>query len=123
MTPAALGFVLTAVVMNTVAQLLLKAGTNALGVISFGPGQWAATLCRMAVQPHFVGGAAIYMVSMVVWIAGLSRAPVSVVFPLLSFGYVLNAIAARWLFGEVLSVAGWAGIGFIVVGTVLLARS
>ena len=122
MTPAAFGFLFAAVVMNTVAQLLLKAGTNALGVITFGPGQWVQTLGRMAVQPHFVVGAAIYMVSLVVWIAGLSRVPVSIAFPMLSVGYVLNAVAARWLFGEVLSLYGWLGIGCIVLGVFLLAR-
>jgi multidrug transporter EmrE-like cation transporter len=44
-------------------------------------------------------------------------------YPLLSIGYVLNAIAAHYLFGEAVSAARWLGIGFIVVGVWLVARS
>ena len=56
------------------------------------------------------------------WILGLSRVPVSVAYPLLSLGYVVNAIAAYYLFGEVLSATRWVGVGFIVVGVWLVAR-
>lgn len=122
MTPVAFAYLFTAVLLNTVAQLMLKAGTNALGVLSLARGEWAGTLTRIATQPHFLAGIAIYVVSLVVWIVGLSRVPVSIAFPLLSLGYVLNAFAAWWLFGEVLSASRWLGIGFIVLGVWLVAR-
>ena len=38
--------------------------------------------------------------AIVVWILGLSRVPVSVAYPMLSVGYIVNAILAWWLFGE-----------------------
>lgn len=123
MTLAAFAFLFTAVVLNTGAQLLLKAGTNALGVITLTRDGWVETLCRMATEPHFVAGVAIYMVSLLVWILGLSRVPVSIAFPLLSLGYVLNAIAAHYLFGEAVTLTRWLGIGFIVLGVWLVARS
>ncbi|GIK85608.1 MAG: hypothetical protein BroJett026_10890 [Betaproteobacteria bacterium] len=123
MTPVAFAYLFAAVVMNTAAQLLLKAGTNALGVLSLARGEWPQTLARIATQPHFIGGVAIYVVSLVVWIVGLSRVPVSIAFPLLSLGYVLNAFAAHWLFGESLSASRWLGIGFIVLGVWLVARA
>jgi multidrug transporter EmrE-like cation transporter len=44
-------------------------------------------------------------------------------YPLLSIGYVLNAIAAHYLFGEAVSASRWLGIGCIVVGVWLVARS
>jgi multidrug transporter EmrE-like cation transporter len=120
---AAFAFLFAAVLMNTAAQLLLKAGTNVLGVITLTRGDWTATLWRMATQPHFVAGVVIYMVSLVVWIIGLSRVPVSVAFPMLSLGYVLNAIAAHYLFGEAVTLSRWLGIGCIVLGVWLVARS
>ena len=43
-------------------------------------------------------------VSLFVWILGLSRVPVSVAYPLLSVGYVVNAIAAHYLFGEAVTL-------------------
>ncbi|MCC6869428.1 MAG: EamA family transporter [Burkholderiales bacterium] len=122
MTLTAFAFLMTGVLLNTVAQLLLKAGTNALGVITLDRDTWLETLWRMGTQGHFVVGVAVYMVSLVVWIIGLSRVPVSVAYPMLSLGYVLNAIAAYYLFGEVVSTAKWLGIGCIIVGVWLVAR-
>ena len=45
-----------------------------------------------------------YGVSLIVWILGLSRVPVSIAYPMLSLGYVVNAIAAHYLFGEAVTV-------------------
>jgi drug/metabolite transporter (DMT)-like permease len=61
-------------------------------------------------------------VSLIVWILGLSRVPVSVAYPMLSLGYIVNAIAAHYLFGEAVTVQRWLGIGFIVAGVYLVAR-
>lgn len=122
MTLAAFAFLMTGVLLNTFAQLLLKAGTNALGVITLGRDNWIDMLWRMGTQGHFVAGVAVYMVSLVVWIMGLSRVPVSVAYPMLSVGYVINAIAAYYLFGESVTISKWLGIGFIIVGVWLVAR-
>ena len=78
---------------------------------------------RMATQGYFALGIACYALSVFVWILGLSRVPVSVAYPLLSVGYVVNAIAAHFLFGEAVTSTRWLGIGFIVVGVTLVARS
>ena len=56
------------------------------------------------------------------WIVGLSRVDVSIAYPMLSLGYVVNAFAAWYLFGEVLSVQRLVGIGIILIGVVVLAR-
>jgi multidrug transporter EmrE-like cation transporter len=123
MTLAALAFLMAGVLLNAGAQLLLKAGTNVLGVLTLTRDSWADTLLRMATQGYFVLGIACYALSVFVWILGLSRVPVSIAYPLLSVGYVVNAIAAYFLFGEAVTVTRWAGIGFIVIGVWLVARS
>ena len=123
MTSSAFAFLFTGVLLNAGAQLLLKAGTNALGVISLTRENWWDVLWKMGTQGHFVAGVACYMVSLLVWIMGLSRVPVSVAYPMLSLGYVINAIAAFYLFGETVTVARWLGIGFLIVGVWLVARS
>jgi multidrug transporter EmrE-like cation transporter len=123
MTFAAFAFLMAGVLLNAGAQLLLKAGTNVLGVLELTPDTWADTLIRMATQGYFVLGAACYALSLPVWILGLSRVPVSVAYPLLSVGYIVNAIAAHFLFGESVSMTRWLGIGFIVIGVALVAKS
>ncbi len=123
MTWIALCFLLTGVLLNAGAQLLLKAGTNVLGVITLTADNWPAQFGRMALEPHIAGGLACYVVSVVVWIMGLSRVPVSIAYPMLSLGYIVNAVAAHYLFGESVTLSRWLGIGFIVVGVWLVARS
>jgi len=59
----------------------------------------------------------------VVWVAALSRVPVSIAYPMLSIGYIVNAVAAWYLFGEALSAMKLAGIGVIIVGVFMVARS
>ncbi len=123
MTSSAFAFLLTGVLLNAGAQLLLKAGTNALGVISLTRENWWDMLWKMGTQGHFVAGVACYMVSLLVWIMGLSRVPVSVAYPMLSLGYVINAVAAYYLFGESVTMTRWLGIGFIVLGVWLVAKT
>jgi drug/metabolite transporter (DMT)-like permease len=64
-----------------------------------------------------------YGFSVIVWTVGLSRVPVSQAYPLLSMGYVINIGLAWWLLGEVPNLQRVAGIGVIVIGVVLVARS
>ncbi|MEO5764655.1 MAG: SMR family transporter [Casimicrobiaceae bacterium] len=123
MTWSAFAFLFTGVVLNAAAQLLLKAGTNVLGVITLTRDGWLDTLARMATQGHFIAGVIFYGASLIVWIIGLSRVPVSIAYPMLSLGYVINAIAAHYLFGEAVTLTRWLGIGFIVLGVWLVARS
>ena len=70
-----------------------------------------------------MGGMVCYVLSLAVWIVGLSRIPVSVAYPMLSIGYVVNVLAAWWLFGESVTPLKLAGISFIIVGVWLVARS
>jgi multidrug transporter EmrE-like cation transporter len=123
MSFAALAFLLTGVLLNAGAQLLLKAGTNATGVITLTRDNWLDMVVRMATQLPFVLGALCYVLSLFVWILGLSRVPVSIAYPLLSVGYIVNAIAAHYLFGEAVTATRWLGIGFIIVGVWLVAKS
>jgi len=123
MSAAAFMFLVAGVLLNAAAQLLLKAGTNHLGVLTLTADTWVRTFARMATETHFIGGAALYVVSLVVWILGLSRVPVSIAYPMLSLGYIVNAIAAHYLLGEAVTLQRWLGIGVIVAGVWLVARS
>jgi len=123
MTASAFAFLMAGVVLNATAQLLLKAGTNVLGVITFTRDNWSELAWRMATQQYFIAGTGCYVLSLVVWIVGLSRVPVSMAYPLLSVGYVLNALAAHYFLGEALTLGRWLGIGLIIAGVFLVARS
>ncbi|MEN9314304.1 MAG: hypothetical protein RIS35_697 [Pseudomonadota bacterium] len=114
--------VLAGVLLNACAQLLLKAGTNRLGDLDFSLSNAFALGLRILTTWPFLLGFACYGVSIVVWIAALSRVPVTVAYPMLSIGYVVNALIARFWLGETLSLSGWSGIGLICLGVWLVAR-
>ena len=115
--------VLAGVLLNAAAQLLLKAGTNRVGEFAFTLENIAPVGAKIAASPHIIAGIGCYVVSVVVWILALSRVPVSVAYPMLSIGYIVNAVAAWMLFGESLTAQKLVGIGFIVIGVWLVARS
>ncbi|MFN7087560.1 MAG: SMR family transporter [Burkholderiales bacterium] len=123
MNALSFSLVLCGVLLNAAAQLLLKAGTNAVGAFEFSRENVLPVGWKLASEPHIVTGLACYVVSVVVWIMALSRVEVSVAYPMLSIGYVVNAIAAWYLFGEAVTTMRLAGIGFIIVGVFLVARS
>jgi multidrug transporter EmrE-like cation transporter len=123
MSTLSFGLVLLGVLLNAAAQLLLKAGTNAIGHFEFSAANVLPIGWKVATQPYIVGGLSCYVVSVAIWILALSRVEVSIAYPMLSIGYVVNAAAAYFLFGEAVSVQRLVGIGIIVLGVYVVARS
>ena len=123
MNAVAFALVVFGVMLNAAAQLLLKAGPNANGHYIFTLANALPIGMKVAFEPHILGGLACYVVSVAVWILALSRVEVSIAYPMLSLGYVVNAVAAYYLFGESLNAMRLGGIAVIIVGVVLVARS
>ena len=123
MSPTTFFYLLTGILLNAVAQLLLKAGAMRLGEITLAPSTLLLTLGQLASNLPIMAGLSLYGISVITWIAGLSRVDVSIAYPLLSLGYVINAIAAHYLFGETLSTQRLVAIGIILRGVFILARS
>lgn len=123
MSFTAFSLLLTGVLLNAAAQLFLKAGTLRIGEFAFSAENIIPIGWKLATQPFIVAGVGCYVISLVVWILGLSRVPVSIAYPMLSIGYIVSAIAAWYLFGESLTAQKMVGIGFIVIGVYLVAKS
>ena len=123
MSTVTFALLMTGVLLNAAAQLLLKAGTNVVGQFELSAQNILPVGMKLALEPHIAGGLACYVVSVAVWIVGLSRVPVSIAYPMLSVGYIVNAVAAWYLFGESLTAQKLIGIAFIICGVYLVARS
>jgi len=118
-----LAILCSGVLLNALAQLGLKAATRVSGPLTAGSAQlWQRSLELLTVPALWFAVLA-YGVSLIVWLVGLSRVPVGQAYPLLSLGYVINIVLAWWLLGEVPNLQRVAGIGVIVIGVVLVARS
>jgi multidrug transporter EmrE-like cation transporter len=115
--------ILFGVFLNAIAQLLLKAGTNKIGVIQLSLNKAWAMLWQVAFNPYIFMGLVCYVVSVGVWIIALSRVDVSYAYPMLSVGYILNAVLAYYLFGEQLSAMRVGGIFVIMIGVYMISRT
>jgi drug/metabolite transporter (DMT)-like permease len=111
------------VLLNALAQLGLKAATRVSGPLIVTDSDVLRRGLELLSVPSLWYALCAYGLSVIVWLVGLSRVPVSQAYPLLSLGYVINIGLAWWLLGEVPNGQRVAGIAIIVLGVVLVSRS
>ncbi|MEO8343870.1 MAG: SMR family transporter [Gallionella sp.] len=115
--------IFTGVMLNAAAQILMKAGTNAIGHFEFSAENILPIGLKLATEWHIVVALCCYALSVIIWILALSRVPVSIAFPLLSMAYIVTAVAAWYLLGEALSLTKVAGIVVIILGVIIISRA
>ncbi len=115
--------ILLGVFLNACAQLLLKAGMLQIGHFQFSYANLIPIGLKVMGNFPIIAGLTAYVVSVVVWLLVLSRVEVSYAYPLLSIGYIVNAAAAYYFFGEDLSMLRISGIFVIILGVYLVSRS
>lgn len=115
--------ILCGVLLNAGAQLLLKAGMGQIGHFEFSLANILPIGVKVMGNLPIISGLTLYVVSVGVWLLVLSRVQVSYAYPMLSIGYVVNAVAAFYLFGEPLTSIRMFGIFIIIAGVYLVAQS
>lgn len=114
---------LLGVLLNVLGQLLLKAGMMAIGYFEFSYANvWPIGL-KVVTNPYIAMGITCYVLSVATWLLVLSRMQVSIAYPLLSIGYIANAVVAYYLFGEPITSLRVLGILIIIIGVTLVTRS
>ena len=116
--------ILTGVGLNAAAQLLLKVATRPLAHFTeFNAGNLQDSIAILFRSMPFWTGIVCYGASLCVWLAALSKAPVSTAYPMLSLGYVVvAAVSVGWL-GESMTSAKLFGIALICAGVILVSRN
>ena len=115
--------IMLGVLLNAAAQLFLKEGMRRIGHFEF---VWANIVpigFMVAGNLFVLSGLVCYVISVAVWLLVLSRVEVSFAYPLLSVGYIVNAVAGYYLFQENLSLTRITGILIICVGVYFVTRS
>ncbi len=115
--------ILLGVFLNAGAQLLLKAGMTQIGHFEFSAANFIPISLKVMVNAPIIAGLCAYVVSVGVWLLVLSRVQVGYAYPMLSIGYIVNALAAYYLFGEAFSVMRVTGIFVIIAGVYLVSQS
>ena len=123
MNRSTFGLIVVGVLLNAAAQLMLKAAADRVGPLRFEVGDLVASGRDLFLSAPTLGGLACYVLSVGIWLVALTRAEVSVAYPMLSLGYVVNAFAAWMLFGEALTPSRLLGILVILAGICILAGS
>jgi drug/metabolite transporter (DMT)-like permease len=118
-------FILVAVLLGVVGQLLLKMGITQVGTLVFGSD--LAGLIQLGLQVFgnlkVLGGFAAYGLSSLFWIVVLSKVDLSLAYPMLALNYVLVPLTA-WLFlGEQVPTLRWLGAGVVIIGVVIISRT
>ncbi len=85
--------------------------------------RWLPYALGISLNPWMIGGLACYAVSILLWMAVLSRVEVSSAYPLTSIGFVITAAVGFFFLGETLTSAKIAGIVLICAGLVFITRA
>lgn len=119
-------FILFTVFTNALAQIMLKYGMMNLGAIQFASPLTASslimTILKIVFSPWVFVGLLTFVISMASHLYVLTKVELSFAYPFLSLAYVAVAIIAWLVFSEDLNAWRIAGIGFICLGTVLIAQ-
>lgn len=106
--------------------VFLSIGFNAAGQLLFKAARVAApdaSLFSLFLRPEIWAGIIVYAASAVCWLWVLSRAHLSFAYPILSLTFPIVVALSSLLFSEPISPVRWVGVGAIVFGVSLLART
>lgn len=113
--------ILISVLLNCAAQLFIRKGMLQIGEV--GVAGLVKVLVPMLLNVYLWSAMLCYAVSILLWMAVLSKVEVSFAYPFLSIGYVVAAVVGYYYFGETLSLARITGILVICIGVFLISRS
>lgn len=102
-------------------QLCFKHGVDGIADDTVGGGRWLAAYGVAVLRaPWLWAGIAVYALELVVWLAILERAPLSLAFPIASLNYCGVTVASRFLLNERVGKRRWAGAALITLGVVIV---
>ena len=114
--------IFTSIALGATGQVLLKAGANKLVNLNLSLSGLLPSIWELIKTPQIVIGMFCFAFSSLLWIKVLTKAELSFAYPLVSFSYVIVAIAAAIFFKEAITVNKVLGIAAIVIGVFILNR-
>jgi len=115
--------IITAVLLNALAQLFLRKGMLDFGHSLGSFFDFFVLLPKLLSNQYNLAGFLCYGLSIGLWMVVLSKVQVSVAYPMQSLGYVFVAITAYFIFGEIFTTEKGIGVGFIILGVFFLSRA
>jgi drug/metabolite transporter (DMT)-like permease len=116
-------YILISVLGGAVGQILLKAGMNNIGEITLSLQAIFKLTWRMVTNPYVFIGLFVYFLSVIFWMAALSRVDLSYAYPFASVSYVIMFLASWLLLHETITPMRIIGTLVIGLGVFLISRS
>ena len=69
---------------------------------------------------ELIAGIALYGISTIIFLMGLKGGELSVLYPIVSLGYVWTCVLSIKFLGEHMNTTKWIGVGAILVGVALI---
>jgi drug/metabolite transporter (DMT)-like permease len=115
---------LLALVLEAVGVVFLSRGLKQIGEPEkLTAGEVAGVIRRGAVNPNILFGVLLETIFFGALLYLLSQRDVSLIWPLTALGFVLTAIAAKFILHEEIHWTRWMGVALIVVGAALVSYS
>ena len=117
-------FLLVALVIEAVGVVYLSHGLKQIGEAQqYNLKEVGRLIARGITNPHILLGTALETTFFLMLLVLLKQHDVSLIWPLTSLGFVLTALAAKFIRHEDVSALRWSGVVLIVIGAGLVGWS
>jgi drug/metabolite transporter (DMT)-like permease len=104
-------------------QILWKRGIDLAGGFMSAGQSLFTSLLRLLLNPTFLIGSGLYVVSTLLWFYLLARFDLSFIYPFLGLTFVVSLFGAALFLNETISFQRWIAVGIVGVGLFLLTRT
>ena len=116
--------VLIAAVLGGTGHVFLSKGMRPVGDLTEASSDRIGGMVTRAISnPWLILGVVLQAGFFFIYLTLLTRVDVSLVLPLTAIDYIVVAVLAQYLLGEIVTPIRWAGMGLIVAGVGLLSKT
>lgn len=118
---AVIGQVLLFVFILLIGNICWKMGIVKMNGFMMGDKSFVSNIMTLLTSPWMWAGGIFYVLGTLWWFYIISREDLSYVYPMVSIGYILTAIAGVLIFKESVSMIRWIGMGVVSFGFIILS--
>lgn len=108
--------------LMSLAQVFLKRGVERVGKINLND-FISRKIIEMIKERNLLWGLSLYVISTLLWLVILSRAELSLVYPLVALSYLFGVVLAKVILDESITLLRWVGAIIIVIGVFFILKS
>ena len=116
-----MGQVLLFVLILLLGNISWKMGLVKMNGFMVGSKTPVESFLALLFSPWMWLGGVFYVIGTLWWFYVMSKENLSYIYPMVSIGYILTAIAGIVIFKETVSSTGWIGMGIVTIGFVVLS--